>query len=143
MEHSQFDATVKVMMHIKGQGNYRMSLEARQQQALSEDEASYRVGCLRGTTGAVRIVTPIRDEAAETIAGLLRAQLSDNELSVIKSLSVDHATGILDDTLREICPAFQCLIQDSKHLCRMLRLLALCFGFSRGSRTSRRSPRAM
>ena len=65
MAHAQFDATVKIVMNIKGQGNFRMNKKKRASQALPEENALYWIGCMRGTTGAVRIVKPIRSESAE------------------------------------------------------------------------------
>ena len=62
MANVQFDATVKVMLNVKGQGSYRFSKKRKASQALPEEQALYRLGCMRGTTGAVRLVKPIRSE---------------------------------------------------------------------------------
>ena len=104
------------MMNIRGQGNYRTSKRLKHKQALPDIEALYRIGCLRGTTGAARIIAPIHDEGSDAICNLLRSELSDDELASIKTFTVDHATEKLDNALRELCPQFECLIQDSKHL---------------------------
>ena len=73
LTHCQFDATVKVMMNIKGQGNYRTYKRLKHKQPLPDKEALYRIGCMRGVTGAVRIVAPIHDEGSDTICKLMRS----------------------------------------------------------------------
>jgi len=116
MAHAQFDATVKIVMNIQCQGSYRTSKKKKQEQALPEDQAVYRVACVKGTTGAVRIVAPVRDESADTVARLLVEELSQEEIASIKTFSVDHATHSMEASLDKLCPNFEALIQDSKHL---------------------------
>ena len=116
MEHPQFDATAKVMMQIKSQGNYRTSKILKMSQALPDEQALYRIGCLKGTTGAVRVVMPIHDEGSDTIYRLLQAELSDEEIATIKTFSVDNATPKLEVALGQLCLNFQGLIQDNSHL---------------------------
>ena len=103
-------------MQIKSQGNYRTSKILKMSQALPDEQALYRIGCLKGTTGAVRVVMPIHDEGIDTICRLLQAELSDEEIATIKTFSVDNATPKLEVALGQLCLNFQGLIQDNSHL---------------------------
>ena len=116
LRHCQLDATVKVMMHVKGQGSSRMPKKARESQALPENESVYRIACLRGTTGAVRIVKPIRGEAAIDIASCLQSELSQDELDIIETLSVDCVSDAIEVEMLRLCRGFKALILDYKHL---------------------------
>ncbi len=57
------DATVKCTLSLLGQGNYRTSRELRQTFATPDDESIYKVLSVRGRTGAVLALEPLRSES--------------------------------------------------------------------------------
>ncbi len=116
MKHTQIDATVKVCMKLKGQGNYRMAAANREAQAMDESEAFYRVMCMRGRTGAVRALEPVRSESAEEVQKFLMMALSQEERSHVETVSTDSASQRLEIVLRSTCPNLQGLILDHMHI---------------------------
>ena len=97
-------------------GNYRTPKKLKKCQSLPDEEALYRIGCLKGTTGATRVVKPIHDEGSDALCDLLQAELSDAEIAAIKTMAVDNASPKLEEAIQSLCPNFQCLILDNKHL---------------------------
>ena len=87
-----------------------MSKKTKAEQALPEMQVMYKLGCLRGSTGAVRIMRPMRGEAAVDVINTFTSELSDRELATIQTLSVDSVNIELELKLAEVCPNFECLI---------------------------------
>ena len=74
LQHNEFrhlamDATVRLAMRIKGQASYRTPKEVRESYPAGDAEAKRRVLTLRGRTGAVLAMKPIKTEPAEDIKG--------------------------------------------------------------------------
>ena len=60
--HVSMDATLRVAMRVKGQSNYRDSATSRAGAVVGDEDALRRVITMRGRTGAVLVMAPIRSE---------------------------------------------------------------------------------
>ena len=71
------DATVRMAMRIKGQGTYRDPKHVRDSFAVGDSEAKRRILTIRGRTGAVLTMVPIKSEGAEDVRECLSATLPE------------------------------------------------------------------
>ena len=62
------------------------------------------------------MMRPMRGEAAVDVINTFTSELSDRELATIQTLSVDSVSIELEQKLAEVCPNFECLILDYKHI---------------------------
>ena len=74
--HSELVGFRKLTLHLTGQGNYREARATRQTKPIDDDEALRWVCTIRGRTGAVAAMVPIRNEAAEDSCLFIYTRLS-------------------------------------------------------------------
>ena len=115
--HLSMDATVRMAMRIKGQGNYRESKEQRAQYLVPDSEAKRRILTIRGRTGGVLVMHPVLSEASENIKDLLLAEVSGSIRSQVEFVASDQPSGLLYDHLKLVFPNLRAVYLDEVHLC--------------------------
>ena len=122
LEHDQeytslsIDATLKVCMVVLGQASYRAPASVRNAACFNDAESLRRVLTIRGRTGAVLGIVPIRAEDAPSVVQAIEQSLSQEALNQVKYISTDSPSAKLFQDLRAICPNLQCLCLDPVHL---------------------------
>ena len=114
--HLSIDATVKVLMGVKGQANYRQPAYVRSVALYDDAAALRRVLTVRGRTGAVLGMWPLKDESAETIGSCLYANVPRNVLEQVRHIATDDPSEALLTRLREHLPNLRFLSLDPVHL---------------------------
>ena len=110
------DATVRVAMRLKGQGNYRMSAEKRAEQVVKDDEALRRVLTVRGRTGAVLMTQLVRTEGGEDVAQAFLVGVDSAIRDQVECVASDQPSSALFRSLKTACPRLKCLYLDSVHV---------------------------
>lgn len=98
------DATLKICMVVQGQASYRAPAVVRNEACINDDESLRRVLTIRGRTGAVIAIVPLRSEDAPAVAEALSVSLSPVALRQVKHVSTDSPTSKLFQELQRICP---------------------------------------
>ena len=110
------DATLKVAMCIKGQGNYRASAAVRNDACFGDDEALRRVLTVRGQTGAVLVIQLIKGEDANEIGLCLQRSLSTSSRLQVRYVMSDSPSVKLLKALQPVFPNLKGLALDPVHL---------------------------
>ena len=110
------DATLKVAMCIKGQGNYRASAAVRNDACFGDDEALRRVLTVRGQTGAVLAIQLIKGEDANEIGLCLQRSLSTSSRLQVRYVMSDSPSVKLLKALQPVFPNLKGLALDPVHL---------------------------
>jgi len=122
LEHREFvhlsmDATVRMAMRIKGQGNYRQTKEERASYIVGDSEAKRRILTIRGRTGGVLVMHPVVSEASEHIKDLLFAEVPGSVRSQVEFVASDQPSAALYDHLKLVFPSLRAVYLDEVHLC--------------------------
>ena len=142
LEHREFvhlsmDATVRMAMRIKGQGNYREPKEKRAQYLVGDSDAKRRILTVRGRTGGVLVMSPVVSEASEHVKQLLSAEVSASVRAQVEFVASDQPSGVLYDQLKQVFPSLRALYLDEVHLCIVWNV-AFWWKTSPGERVLRR-----
>ena len=122
LEHREFvhismDATVRMAMRLKGQGNYREPKEVRNSYLVGDSEAKRRILTLRGRTGAVLAMSPIKSESCKDIKDFLLDAISSDVRAQVEYLASDQPSGALFGELSDALPSLRAVYLDEVHLC--------------------------
>ncbi len=110
------DATLRIAMRVRGQANYRQSIAIRNAAPVGDEEALRRVLTIRGRTGAVLAMAPIRSEGAADIRDFFMGRLPEDVRNQIEYVASDQPSVVLHAHLAECCPSFKALYLDPVHL---------------------------
>ena len=110
------DATLKLCMKIKGQESYRRPKKARNSAPFGDDVAWRRLLTVRGRSGAVLLMHPLRSEKSEFVADALRESFSESQLAMVEYVSSDMPSSKFFQELKEICPNLRAMSLDPIHL---------------------------
>ena len=110
LEHREFahlsmDATARMAMRIKGQGNYREPKKQRSQYLVGDSEAKRRILTIRGRTGGVLVLNPVVSEASEHVKDLLLAEAHGPARSPVEFVASDQPSASLHDHLKLVTPS--------------------------------------
>ncbi|CAE7238208.1 unnamed protein product [Symbiodinium sp. KB8] len=110
------DATLKTCLKLKGQESYRASKRVRNEAPFPDASAWRRLLTVRGRTGAVLLLEPIRTEKSEDIVGSFERNFSNIALSQIRYMATDQPSPKLHDWLKTKATNLICLCLDPIHL---------------------------
>ena len=110
------DCTVKIMQKIKGQSHFMEKREVRQSHPIPDEEAMRALLTVRGRSGAVLLLRPLRQESSELICTALRDGLSPRVREQVRYVCVDDASSKLLRLLHEVLPNLEILSVDPVHL---------------------------
>ena len=122
LEHREFahlsmDATVRMAMRIKGQGNYREPKTQRAQYLVGDSEAKRRILTIRGRTGGVLVLNPVVSEASEHVKDLLLAEVPGSVRSQVEFVASDQPSAALYDHLKLVSPSLRALYLYDAQIC--------------------------
>ena len=122
LEHREFahlsmDATARMAMRIKGQGNYRETKKQRAQYLVGDSEAKRRILTIRGRTGGFLVLNPVVSEASEHDKGLLLAEVPGSVRSQVEFVASDQPAAALYDHLKLVFPSLRAVYVGEVHLC--------------------------
>ena len=83
------DAALKLCVKIKGQESYRRPKTARNSAPFGDDVAWRRLLTVRGRSGAVLLVHPLKCEKSKFVADALRETFSEFQLAMVEYVSCD------------------------------------------------------
>ena len=115
--HLSMDGTVRMAMRVKGQGNYREPKEVRESYVVGDAEAKRRILTIRGRTGAVLMMDPVKSEGAKDVMEHMIANVPEDIRAQVKYLASDQPSGLMHQQLSLACPSLICLYLDEVHLC--------------------------
>ena len=75
-KHVSMDATLRCAMRIRGQESYRAPAAVRNEAPIGDADALRRVLTIRGRSGAILCMTPIKSEAGADISSWMLKNLS-------------------------------------------------------------------
>ena len=110
------DSTCKVTFSLCGQASWRAPAAIRRQAAISEEDSNRRVLTVRGRTGFVLLMAPMRSEAPLVIAETLRDCLSDRFLRQIRHIFIDDPKPVTFQDFSRVCPNLVSVSLDTTHL---------------------------
>lgn len=115
--HLSMDGTVRMAMRVKGQGNYREPKEVRESYVVGDTEAKRRILTIRGRTGAVLMMDPVKSEGAKDVMEHMIANVPEDIRAQVKYLASDQPSALMHQQLSLACPSLTCLYLDEVHLC--------------------------
>ena len=115
-ESISIDATYKLMLRVIGQSNYIAKRTTREQQAIADKDAKYCLFTVRGRTGLVAGLQPMRYENSRTVQLALQDIFDESKLATIKHVASDDPSIALLEHLRAIMPALRGISKDPMHL---------------------------
>ena len=110
------DATLKTCLKLKGQESYRASKRVRNEAPFPDASAWRRLLTVRGRTGAVLLLEPVRTEKCEDIMEAFEKNFSDIAFQQIRYMATDQPSPKLQQWLSARCANFICLCLDPIHL---------------------------
>ena len=110
------DATLKTCLKLKGQESYRASKRVRNDAPFPDSVAWRRLLTVRGRTGAVLLLEPIRTEKSEDLIEAFENNFSDVALDQVRYMATDQPSPKLYQWLNTKCPNLVCLCLDPIHL---------------------------
>ena len=115
-ESISIDATYKLMLRVIGQSNYISKRTTREKQAIADKDAKYCLFTVRGRTGLVAGLQPMRYENSRTVQLALQDIFDESKLATIKHVASDDPSIALLQHLRAIMPALRGISKDPMHL---------------------------
>ena len=115
--HISMDATVRMAMRLKGQGNYRESKEVRDSYLVGDEDAKRRILIIRGRTGAVLTMSLIKSESSENIKEFFVSTIPPDVRDQVEYLASDQPSPVLFVQLSEALPSLRALYLDEVHFC--------------------------
>ena len=115
--HVSMDATVRMAMRLKGQGNYREPKVVRESYVVGDSEAKRRILTLRGRTGAVLAMAPIRSEGYEDVNEFFLQSIPPGVRAQVEYLATDQPSPALVEQLSDALPSLRTVCLDEVHLC--------------------------
>ena len=115
-ESISIDATYKLMLRVIGQSNYIAKRTTREQQAIADKDAKYCLFTVRGRTGLVAGLQPMRYENSRTVQLALQDIFDETKLATIKHVASDDPSIALLQHMRAIMPALRGISKDPMHL---------------------------
>ena len=110
------DATCKVCFRLQGQAHYRAPIEVRALAAFPDDASKRKVLTVRGRTGLVILMAPMKDEKDSTIVDTLQGAVDRDCLAQVRFVFSDDPSTILVKQLKTIMPALEAVCLDTTHL---------------------------
>ena len=111
------DGTVRMAMRVKGQGNYREPKEVRESYVVGDSEAKRRILTVRGRTGAVLMMDPVKSEGAYDVMEHFVANVAEEIRVQVKYLATDQPSATLHKHLSLAFPSLRAVYLDEVHLC--------------------------
>ena len=111
------DATVRMAMRLKGQGNYRESKEVRDSYLVGDEDAKRRILTIRGRTGAVLTMSLIKSESSENIKEFFVSTIPPDVRDQVEYLASDQPSPVLFVQFSEALHSLRALYLDEVHLC--------------------------
>ena len=110
------DATLKTCLKLKGQESYRASSKLPNVVPFPDATAWRRLLTVRGRTGAVLLLEPVRTEKCEDVTDAFERNFSNIALGQIRYVATDQPSPKLHQWLAKRCPNLVCLCLDRIHL---------------------------
>ncbi len=114
--HCSMDASIRCLMRVRGQANYRSPAAIRDAAPIPDSDAKRRVLTIRGRTGACLAMGLVTGEGADDIAEWLQLNVSPEALAQITAMASDQPSRYLLVTLQRVCSNLRCLYLDPVHL---------------------------
>ena len=111
METLSIDATMKITMSIAGQAHWQADRATKESAAIREPDSIRRVLTVRGRTGAVLAMSSYKQgdgTEADRVCACLTAALPARARQVVRFISVDNASALLWESLKNIFPIWKC-----------------------------------
>ena len=120
-EHQEFeilsiDATMRSAASLVGQARSSSSAFQRANAAFDDSIALRRVLTIRGVTGAVLGMVPIKRENTLDICAALLGLLNEDMRKQVKFIATDDPSRVMVEAFKGIFPQLRCLVLDSTHL---------------------------
>ena len=123
--HVAMDATLRTMLRVKGQAPFNTPKDIRQQAAVGDELALRRIMTMRGRTGAVFIMSPIRGESTADIMGCMTENCTEPMLSQVRYIATDQPSRKFFVGLSSILPNLQGISLDQFHL-----VISYCYAWA-------------
>ena len=101
------DATLKICMKLAGQASYRASKVERNAAPFGDEVAWRKILTVRGRSGAVLLMTPLKSEKSEDVIAALRDSFTDRQLAMVRFISSDMPSPKFLEDAKAICPNLQ------------------------------------
>ena len=115
--HVSTDVTARMAMRLKGQSTYREPKAVRNANVVGDDLAKRRILTIRGRTGGVLAMEPIKSESSEDVQNFLMSSITSEALGQIEYLATDQPSAVLFQHLSEVCSSLRAIYLDEVHLC--------------------------
>ena len=116
MQHLSMDGTIRCARRVKGQADYLEKAAVRNQALFGDDVALRRILTVRGRTGAVIGMWPVRSEASEEVARVFLDHLGEEHRESCVSIACDDPNHKLFNQLLGVFKNLKFLVLDPVHL---------------------------
>jgi len=121
IEHEEFeslsiDATCQVCLRLDRQASYRAPASVRAEAAFDDASSYRRLLTVRGRTGGVLLMQPVREEKTVCIEECMASCLPLEGLAQVRFAFSDDPSTALFQGLKRVCPSLEYLALDPTHL---------------------------
>ena len=109
------DCTVKIALATIGQASQAHVRKRPSTAAFTESEHRRKVLTVRGLTGAVLLLSPVREESANEMAQALKEGITTDHRERVQFVATDKPSGKMFVFLKQVHPNLQCLYLDTVH----------------------------
>ncbi|CAE7477588.1 unnamed protein product [Symbiodinium microadriaticum] len=97
------DATLKICMKLAGQASYRASKVERNAAPFGDEVAWRKILTVRGRSGAVLLMTPLKSEKSEDVIAAMRDNFTERQLAMVRFISSDMPSPKFLEDAKAIC----------------------------------------
>ena len=114
-ESVSIDCTFRSLYSLKGQAPHTAPRSTQQAQALDPETALHALCTVKGATGGVLLLSPLRTEGASYICEEI-GRWSEEERHQVRHVATDDPSRHLMHSLQKICPNLRYMSLDGMHL---------------------------
>ena len=120
------DCTVKIALATIGQAPQAHVRKRPSAAAFAESERRRKVLTVRGLTGAVLLLSCVREESADEMAQALQKGISTDHRQRVKFVATDKPSSKMFVVLKQALPNLQCLNLDTVHVSMRYESAIVC-----------------